>query len=183
MRPLGVFLGLDLGFRLVRRAGKRQWSLGRKSNKEFYQGTAMRGADNTEWWAMWKARYVMLNCSVQVSLFAASIFSRWERSSAQEKCCHQRGASFSTFPPRIKSAHPALAFRGVHNPASADWLLPLATAVSDSEVLAATYNPEASRYRAAEHRQAVLLFIVPIHLFARMMHQPKGRTNIVYTSC
>lgn len=68
----------------MRGAGKRQWSLGRKSNKEFYQGIAMRGADNTEWWAMWKARYVMLNCSVQVSLFAASIFSRWERSSAQK---------------------------------------------------------------------------------------------------
>ncbi|KAK1781134.1 hypothetical protein QBC45DRAFT_78694 [Copromyces sp. CBS 386.78] len=66
------FFGVDdLGFRLVRRAGDRQFELGRKLNKGHHQGTAARRVElQMEWWTMWKARPVL------VSFFAASIFFR-----------------------------------------------------------------------------------------------------------
>lgn len=141
---LWIFFGVDLGFRLVRRADERQIELGRELNKGHHQGTTVRGVE-MQMVDKWKARPVMLNCSVQVSFFAASIF-------------FALGAEFGPENAVTKSAHPALAFC-IHHPASSltgCFHLPRQFPTARSSRL------EAPRNRTAEHWQTV--FIVPIHL-------------------
>lgn len=137
--------------------------------------TRSEGSRNANGGTIWKAQPVMLNCSVQgrYAFFCCInfFFSRAGSGVRPRKMLSPTWGSLLDLPPATPKCAPCPCLS--HSPSCilADWLLPFAKAVFDSEVS----RLETPRNRTAECSVGKRFHPSNPLSLARMMHQPKER--------